>query len=501
MKQWLDRRTGSITMYRLLLATLGTLTIVSLALSAFGLLPYTPLAVLVTLAVELGVTIGSNAIMALIFRARPHPDSAIITGYLLFFLFSPSLDIAQLGGLAIAGAVASASKYVLAIRGRHVFNPAAIGAVVAGLTGLNFAVWWAATPMLLPVVAIGAFLVLYRTHKFSMAGVFIGLSAAIIVIRMMSSGSDLGSAVVTAFTSYPIIFLAGFMLSEPLTMPPRRWQQLIIATIVAVLFAVPYSFGPVFSSPEIALVVGNLVAFAFGQRRAIRLTFTGKRLIGPATWELSFQPSRPVRFVPGQYMELTIPHRKADFRGSRRYFSVASAPTADGPITFAITVPSKSSSFKAALLGLEPGARVNGTGVGGDFTLPRDRTQPVLLVAGGIGITPFASQLAHTEATSGRDLTIVYVTSAAGDLPFRELLEESGFRVVLFGAEPESPIPARWSYAGPGRVTGDRLLEQVPDAASRRVYISGPPALVTELGRALRSRGVRRIHLDAFSGY
>lgn len=501
MKIWLDRVTGAITMYRLMLAVLSILTVVALVLSAFGLLPYTPLAVAVTLVVALGVTVGSNALIALLFRAKPHPDSSVITGFLLFFLFSPSLEIAQLGGLALAGAVASASKYALAIRGRHIVNPAAIGAVVAALTGLNFAVWWAATPLLLPIVAIGAFLVLYRTGRFSMAGVFIALSAAIIVIRMLSSGTDPGSAIVTAFASYPIIFLAGFMLTEPLTLPPRRWQQLTVAALVAALFAVPYSFGPVFSSPEIALVVGNIVAFAFGQRRAIRLSYVGKKMIGPATFELTFQPSRPVRFSPGQYMELTLPHRKADFRGSRRYFSVASAPTADGPITFAITVPSKASSFKAALLALEPGARVDGTGVGGDFTLPRNRSHPVLLVAGGIGITPFASQLAHAEESAGRDLKVVYVTSSTDDLPFRELLEASGFPVVLFGPEPARALPAHWSYAGPGRVTGDRLLEQVPDAGKRRVFISGPPALVTELGRALRSRGVRHIHSDAFSGY
>ncbi len=502
MKQWLDRVTGAVTMYRLVLLSLATISVVALVLSLFGALPYSPLAVVVTAVVAGGATFLSNALFALLFRAKPHVESSFITGALLFLLFSPSLDPLQLLGIAVAATVASLSKYLLAVRGRHIVNPAAIGAVVVALIGLNFAVWWAATPWLFPVVLVGAFLVLYRTQRLSMGLTFVVVAAAIIVVRLVASGTDVGSALSSAFLSYPIVFLAGFMLSEPLTLPPRRWQQLLVATIVGVLFAVPYSFPPIYSSPEIALVVGNVVAFFFGQRRAIRMEYLGKRELSPTTWELSFQPSRPVRFLPGQYMELTIPHRRADFRGSRRYFSIASAPTTDGPITFAITVPSKSSSFKRALLDLEPGAEVRGTGVGGDFALPRDVSEPLLLVAGGIGITPFASQLAHAhERGEQRDVTIVYATSTPGPLPYAELLEKTGARVVLFAPEAPTPLPDGWVHGGTGRVTGDGIAATVPDAARRRAFVSGPPSLVNDIRRALRSQGVRRIHTDYFSGY
>lgn len=503
MKQWLDRVTGSVTMYALLLIVLGTITVAALILSLVGQLSnYSPIAVIVTNVVAVGVTVASSILFGLVFRTTPHLESAIITGVLLFLLFSPTLDPLQLGGIALAGVIASLSKFVLAVRGRHIANPAAVGAVVVALTGLNFAVWWAATPWLLPLVAIGAFLVLYRTQRLTMAVVFMTVAAAIVAVRITIGGADPGSAIATAFLSYPIVFLAGFMLSEPLTLPPRRWQQLVVAVLVGVLFSVPYSFGPIYSSPEIALVVGNVVAFFFGQRRAIRMEYLGKRELNATTWELSFQPSRPVRFLPGQYMELSIPHRRADFRGSRRYFSIASAPTGDGPLTFAITVPEKSSSFKRALLDLEPGAEVRGTGVGGDFALPRDASEPLLLVAGGIGITPFASQLAHAvERGEKRDVVVVYANSTPGELPYRALLEQSGARVVIFSPTEPTPLPAGWVYGGPGRVTGERLAAAVPDAGTRRAFISGPPALVNDLRRALRALGARRVHTDYFSGY
>ena len=50
------------------------------------------------------------------------------------------------------------------------------------------------------------------------------------------------------------------------------------------------------------------------------------------------------------------------------------------------------SAAKQVLLGLQPGDELTATSVGGDFVLSRDPNRPVLLIAAGIGITPF---LAH----------------------------------------------------------------------------------------------------------
>lgn len=506
MKRWLDRMTGLLTMYKLVLFVLIAVGVNALVLSLLGQISYTPLSLLVSAVVALVFATASGWLGAKITRATPHLVSSFITGLLVFFVMQPKLDLLGLSGIALAGAVAGASKYLLAVRGRHVFNPAALGAIVPTLIvfttfiGMSFGVWWVGTPALQPIIVLGAFLVLYRTQRLIVGVTFVVLAAAVAATVAITGGQEPGAAIQQVLLQSPILFFAGFMFSEPLTLPPRRWQQLVEALVVAFLFAVPLPIGPVSNSPLFALLVGNLLAFFFGQRRGIRLAYLGKKQLGATTWELSFQPARPVRFLPGQYMELTIPHRKADFRGSRRYFSISSAPT-DSLLTFAITVPSKSSSFKQALLDLTPGAIVNGTGVGGDFALPKDASEPLLLVAGGIGITPFASQLAHaTERGEKRDVVVVYATSAPGPLPYASLLEKSGARVVLFGPALEQ-LPAGWEYAGEGRVTGERLAAAVPDAASRRAFVSGPPALVTDLRKALHSQGARRVHSDYFSGY
>ncbi|HEY0259193.1 MAG TPA: oxidoreductase [Lacisediminihabitans sp.] len=502
MTAWLDRLTGRVTMYRLVVIVLGAIAAIAIVLSLIpGGLSFSPLQLLATLATSLVVTYLSNRLIALPFRVKPHSESSIITALLLFFLFFPTTDPHDLLVLALVAVIASASKYVLAIRGRHLFNPAAVAALIIAFTQLSAAVWWVGTPLLLAPVAIGAFLVVYRVRRFALVGLFVVVALAISIVRLSTGGMDVGTAVWFSIASSPILFMAGFMLDEPLTLPPLRWQQLTIAAVAAVIVEVPFHLGPLYNSPELGLVVGNLIAFFFGQRRAVRLDFVGSSAMTPSTRELRFAPSRPVAFRAGQYLEFTLPHRGADTRGIRRTFSIASAPH-EGQLAFGLTVPPDASSFKRALLVLEPGDRLLATSVGGDFLLPRDPSVPLLLVAGGIGITPFISQLRHLGATGQRrDIVLVYAVSGLDELAYSEELAASGIRVLVVAPSEPPAAPEGWLYLGATRLTGSRIAEAVPDLAARTAYVSGPPALVTALKRDLRRLGVRRIRADYFSGY
>ena len=500
MTAWLDRVTGRVTMYRLVTLLLGVTGIAALVLSLVGGLFYTPLELIASAAVALASTVVANRVFALVFRTMPHLESSIITGLLLFFLFLPSLEPAALGTLAIAGVLATASKYLIAVRGRHILNPAAAGASLVAVLQLPSAGWWVATSSLLPVTLIGAFLVLYRTRRLSMGLVFVAVSASILVARLTASGQSVAESVSTTFASYPIIFFVGFMLSEPLTMAPRRWQQLTIAALVGALFTVPFMIGPVFLSFETSLVIGNALAFLAGQRRGIRLSYLGKTQLTPTSWEFQFQPERPVSFRAGQYMELTVPHPRADARGSRRFFSIASAPTTDGPVAFALRMAQPGSSFKRALLDLGAGAHVRGTAVGGDFLLPRDASKPVLLIAGGIGITPFLSQLGCDRAAGvERDTVLVYTVSTLEELAFREELREE--RVLLVSPAQPDDLPSSWRWIGAGPLSSELLTAEVPALTARAAFVSGSPTSIVRARTALRGAGVRRVRTDYFTGY
>ncbi|CAD5996009.1 FAD-dependent oxidoreductase [Agreia sp. COWG] len=498
----LDALLGRVQMYRLVSLALAVIAAIAVVESLAGVLGFPVLDLLASLATVLVACVVANRVMALLFRVRPHTESSIITALLLFFLFFPTSDGQELLTVALVSAIAVASKYVIAWRGRHIFNPAAIGAVIITLTQLNASVWWVATPVLLPFVVIGAALVLYRTRQLPMGVAFIVVATILTAVTQASFGRALPDALVYALGSTPILFLAGFMLTEPLTLPPRQWQRLALAAVVGVLFSVPFSIGPVFSSPELALVVGNLLAFLVGQRRGVSLEFASAEQLTPSTTEFTFSSHRPVSFRAGQYIELSVPHSGADRSGTRRVFSIASAPSNPHEVRVGVRMGESPSSFKRALGSLRPGQKIRANLVAGDFLLPTDRARKVLLVAGGIGITPFISQLEHDAAESeARDLVLFYAVREHTELAYFETLRRLGTRVVLLAPESPSQLPDGWAYAGSGRITADVIEKYVPDFAERVSFVSGPPRLVGAVRTTLRRMGVRRVKTDAFSGY
>ncbi|MUK02159.1 oxidoreductase [Vibrio cholerae] len=500
----LDGLLGRMTMYRLTLILLLVLTVEALVLSLTGLLAYSPAEIGGSLLAAVGGTIIGTRVMALILRLRPHRDSSLITGLIVFLIMFPSSTAAGLGGILVAGIAAGASKFLLAFRGRHILNPAATGAVVATLLGVGAAAWWVANPYMLPVVAVGAALLLYRTRKVSMGLVFLVVALGILLVVLVQGGLPPGAGLQLVLTSYPVLFLLGFMLTEPLTLPPLRWQQWLFAAIVAAVFALQLSVGPVFLGPEFALVIGNAVAFLMGQRRGVKLALTGSRQLTPTSTEMVFEPARPVRFRAGQYMELDLPHRATDSRGSRRVFSITSSPQQHDAVTFGLRTTDSGSSFKKALLALPRDARVTGTLVGGDFSLPRDPSVPLLFAAGGIGVTPFISHLRDLAARGQeRDIVLVYVVRSADEIAFREELVELGTRVVVFlpiDHGEASALPEGWTEGGaePGAA---ELLAAVPDLGRRTVLVSGSPRFIGDIRSAVRTAGVSRVRTDAFLGY
>ncbi len=494
MRTAVDALTGRASMYRLATITLAGVLAMGLLLGSLGIVGVDPVGLAGTLGVVGVATLGANEVAARLARVVPHRESSVITALIIACIVPPSIATADLVGAAAAGVIAALSKYLLVWRGRHLLNPAATGVWVAGLLGLTVGVWWIATPAMLPVVALGAILLLDRTRRLDVGLVLVTLVVAIVGARITATGSAALDAFPSVLLLYPVVFLGGFMLSEPLTLPPRRWQQWLTAAVVALVFSLPFSFalGPVaiYTSPELALLVGNVVAFAVSRRPGLSLRLLDSARLSPTATEFRFAPSRPLRFEAGQWLELHLPH-PADVRGTRRVFSIASPPaaaTAEQPVVaLGMRTPAGGSSFKRALLALEPGARLRVTQVSGDFVLPRDASMPLVLVAGGIGVTPFASQLAEAfHAGESRDAVVVIVPSVEGEQLYREVLESAGARVVELDR---------------GSLTRDGLRAAVPDIADRRGFVSGPPAIVAAARSALRAAGARRVRTDYFVGY
>ena len=504
-------------MYRLVLFSLVALALIALALSSLGVIVSpTPLELLASFAV-LAIVIslvdaGAQRLLHLPWRI----ESSLVTALILLFVMRPGLEPAALLGLALAGALASVSKYIIAWRGRHVLNPAAFGAAVVSIVG-SFGVfewlgtsssWWVGNGALAIPVAVLGLAVLWRTEKVRVVAVFVLIAVGTAVVRQAVQAQqfdiafDLPTAVQFAVLQTPYLFLGAFMVSEPLTSPPRRWQQFSVAALVGVLAGWPIMIGDLFTlGQERALLVGNLLAFLFALRGSVRLTLDRREFITPTVQELTFRAKGKLKFLPGQYLELDVPHHRPDARGTRREFSIVSAP-ADLPtlrIAYKNGDQKHPSSYKRALAAAEPGATLAVTGTWGDFLLPRGET-PVLMVAAGIGVTPFVSQLRQMHATGEhRDVVLVYVASEEAELAFRAELEATGVRTVVFTRDPPADLPAHWTWAQGQRLDAQGLESVVADIGARHAFISGPPRLLADLAPALQK--ARSLTTDAFAGY
>jgi ferredoxin-NADP reductase/Na+-transporting NADH:ubiquinone oxidoreductase subunit NqrB len=501
---------GRVSMYRLVVLALALLAGIALLLSLFGLVGVEPLPLVATWAVLAVASVATDTVAHRILGKAWRWESSLITVLILLFVLRPTTEPIALAGIAIAAVVASASKYLLAWQGRHIFNPAAVGASVLTVVsvwvpGLGASAWWVGTPALAAPVILLGLVVLLRTEKLRVIAVFLVIAVAVGFVRTsvqyQSAGLALDPATVfwQLLWSSPFLFLGAFMLSEPLTLPPRRWQQFSVAAVVGVLAGWPIAVGEVSLGQERALLVGNLIAFAFTFRSAVRLTLVERVVLTPTVRELVFRARRGFRFAAGQYLELEVPHARADSRGTRREFSIVSAPE-ELPIVRIALREGSQSSYKKALAQVEPGQSLAVTGVWGDFVLPARASSPVLMVAAGIGVTPFVSQLRHLRMSgTDRDVVFVYVASDAEELAFRSELEDSGVPVIVFTRDEPSALPAHWRWAKGVRLDAEGLVQVVPDIASRHAYISGPPRLIADLAPALDR--ARSITTDAFSGY
>jgi ferredoxin-NADP reductase len=488
------------SMYRVVTSVLVTIIVAAAALAAIGLVGFSPGGILVTAVVAIAGTVLGSTIGRLIVKNPLHLESSVITGLLIASIVPPTLDPIDIIGATSAGLLAGISKYLIAPGGRHILNPAATGVSIAVLFGLTFSFWWVATPPLAPLIILGGALVAYRAGVIKTVGVFVVVAFIALGARLLISGEPLGDTVWLMVTSYPVLFLGLFMLTEPLTLPTKQWQHYVVATVVglgvAIPIAIPFGGGfTLYSSPELALVAGNLVAWALvagsRSRRATMFTVANSTALSDDVTEFTLSLQKPLQLEPGQWVEIHVPHDRPDTRGSRRVFSVSSAVSdATGPaptLRLATRQSSPGSTFKDAFFTATPTKTGRITQVGGDFTVPAGG-RPLVCVAGGIGITPFVSWIRshHPTPDSPLDVWLVVVAKRPGELLYPELGYLPG--VTLFVADNLAQVETI-------------LGEHDTPLSQCHVAVSGSPGFVTEAKKTLQGLGATRVATDRFVGY
>lgn len=501
----LDDFLNSITMYKTVLFGLLLLVLASFIASLMNVVPFSPLFLLLSLFVSITVCYLTNLILAKLYNVPTNSESYFITALILFFIIpSPFRGYEGLIPVGVAALLAMASKYIFNIKKKHLFNPAAIASVLITFVGFG-ASWWVATPALIPATAIIGLLIIRKVRKFSLFFSF----TSIVVIEMVIFGLMFNLTPIDTLSqllfSWPFIFFAAVMLTEPLTMPPTRYLQMFYGALVGFLFAFQMPLGPIQLSPELALIIGNIFSYFVSSRQRIMLTLNKIEKVSETIYNFSFLPNEKLIFEPGQYVEWTLQHDKTDIRGNRRYFTIASSPTEED-IKLGVRVSKDGSSFKKALLNLKKDDVVSIGSLSGDFTLPQNKDEKLVFLAGGIGITPFRSIIMYLlDKGEKRDIVLIHACSDEKDFVYNDIFNkaksEIGLKVIHILSEKEN---ASKGYKGLfGHITPEIIRQNVPDYKERKFYISGSSIMVDASKKTLSSLGIlpAKIVTDYFSGY
>ena len=504
MTGMIDGVLNRVTMYRLVLYYLALLVVAAMVLGFAGMVPADPVALATSLALVTGVCWLTNRAFGFLLDLPLNTESVYITALILVLIMPPATPASLLGmaGLALASLVAIASKFVLVVGRRHIFNPVAIGVVVSALALNQPAIWWVGgNSSLLPLVLAGGLLVTRKVQRFEMIGVYILSNLAALLAT--TPPAMYGMALHDTLISSPLFFAGFAMLTEPLTAANGPRSRLIYGAIVGALSSPNVSVGGFYLTPEIAFLVGNLYAFAADPRGRVKLALLRVENAAAGCYDYVFSPDRRISFRPGQYLEWTLGIPTPDSRGNRRPFTIASAPT-ESEIRLGIKFYPEPSAFKRHLSQMQPGDVIYGARVAGSFTLPKDAREKLVFIAGGIGITPFRSMVQDLrDRGEARPIILLYGCKNWSEVAYQDVFksaeEELGLRAVYVLAAGSGGGSAAHS----GLIDKDLIQREVPDMAERTFYISGPRAMVIAFERTLRALGIprSRIKLDYFPGF
>ena len=233
----------------------------------FGGLPYTGWEILLSSGVLCLTCVVTNTIFSFLLKIKTKTDSTLISALILTLVLSPT-DISV---IVLAGLIAISSKYILVIKKKHIFNPAAISLFILSLLKFGSVVWWVGSMVMLPVVMVVGLLILRKLRRFNLfLAFFIGAVTTVFVFGLIHKVDMLG-LYSQIFISWPIFFFGTIMLTEPLTTPPKKLAQMIYGLLVGVLFGSSFQIGPLFSTPELALVAGNVYSGVVKYRQYCRV--------------------------------------------------------------------------------------------------------------------------------------------------------------------------------------------------------------------------------------
>jgi len=224
------------------------------------------------------------------------------------------------------------------------------------------------------------------------------------------------------------------------------------------------------------------------------LKFEESTHINGNAYSFTFKTEKPLSWHAGQHgmLEIKLPGGKT----ARRMFSLSSAPQENRVTITTHWHGDNASNYKKALWDLQPGDNAKIRGPVGPMYL-RDFSANNILIAGGIGITPFRSMLIEADLLS-EDIhaTLLYANKSAEEVIFKIELDKLSDKL--------KNLKVQYLYS-PAMITESIIKDSISDSKSENTnyYLSGPPEMIKTYKKLLKDIGISRknIYSDPFMGY
>jgi predicted ferric reductase len=293
-----------------------------------------------------------------------------------------------------------------------------------------------------------------------------------------------------------------------------RWVHIGLATICLVLSALHvYFLNHLIRNPQMRacfVAMASMIIVVMGKRWVIRPLMSQHRSYrieevrteSPMVSTLVLKPKyswqRGMKFLPGQFAWIRL--NDTDKPWVDHPFTIASGAHRPRQLEFTIR---HVGDFTRTITALVPGSTVQVDGPYGSFTVDHRPTRGLLLIAGGVGLTPMMSILRTLDNRGDwRPACLVMGARHHDDLLFRDELQTLSDRMPLRVLEVLSDAPDDWRGLR-GRVDARILSIALPTRRDRidvDVYICGSAPMVGGVLAGLEELGVprERIHTEQF---
>ena len=205
-----------------------------------------------------------------------------------------------------------------------------------------------------------------------------------------------------------------------------------------------------------------------------------------------FKPPKNISWLPGQYMHVVLEHDNPDERGVERWFTIASPPYLKNINITTRYADNLQSTFKKTLFSMDIGDTIYADEPEGDFVI-NDFTKKHILIAGGIGITPFYAMLKQIDHKG---------TAVKADLIYLSRDDNLAFIDDFSAMEHKNSLFHVRKFVKDNKIT-DEEQSNLAEEQNSLFYVSGPKSMVGSYFEKLQNMGVStdRLKKDFFPGY